>query len=359
MNSKRTILIALSLLLFSVLSYSSEHYARYYGSSFYLSGTDGNFYLSPKYTCLERDDGDIWTDWEGCLDYLPEYLLAIPSSVTARDIDVGTTVTGNIVGISSYAFGEYYDNGSYHIEALELPSTINSISSLPSGLLYLKCAATTPPTLSSDVTIPSTCTIYVPSTKLTTYKSNTYWKAYASQMVGYTSTSSSVTSISITGLTSPMYIGETYSCSATVTPSTATNKTVQWRCTDPSIATISSNGVITPVSQGHALIIAESTDGSHVIASRSFTVVDETVTFKSSVSKMVTGQSFQFTASVTPSTHDQTITWSSSNNSVISIDGNGNAHALAKGFAYIYAESSSGETSSKYVTVSLVSLNYC
>ena len=48
---------------------------------------------------------------------------------------------------------------------------------------------------------------------------------------------------------------------ATISPSYATNKNITWKSSDSSVATVSSSGLVTPVSAGRAYIIATTEDG--------------------------------------------------------------------------------------------------
>jgi hypothetical protein len=54
------------------------------------------------------------------------------------------------------------------------------------GLKELHIKPTTPPTIGQYTfrSLPSDCTIYVPSASLSTYQSTTYWSNFSSQMAG-------------------------------------------------------------------------------------------------------------------------------------------------------------------------------
>ncbi len=58
--------------------------------------------------------------------------------------------------------------------------------------------------------------------------------------------------------------GKTLQVSATVYPSNATNKKLEWVSDDTSVATVDQNGLITAVSEGYTYIIASATDGSGI-----------------------------------------------------------------------------------------------
>lgn len=77
-----------------------------------------------------------------------------------------------------------------------------------------------------------------------------------------------VTGIAVTGITldkteEQLAIGETLNLTATVSPENATNKDIIWSSSDPDIATVSDDGVVTALSEGNVRIIASSNDGDH------------------------------------------------------------------------------------------------
>jgi O-glycosyl hydrolase len=77
----------------------------------------------------------------------------------------------------------------------------------------------------------------------------------------------SVVNVAVTGVTmSPtsatVGVGSTTQLSATVAPSTATNKAVTWTSSNTAIATVNSSGVVTGVAVGTATITVKTTDGN-------------------------------------------------------------------------------------------------
>lgn len=80
-----------------------------------------------------------------------------------------------------------------------------------------------------------------------------------------------VQSVSIS-LSATVKKGNTIQLNAKVLPENATNKTLSWTSDNPSVAVVSSEGLVTAVSAGKATITASSTDGSNVSASCVITV---------------------------------------------------------------------------------------
>lgn len=66
--------------------------------------------------------------------------------------------------------------------------------------------------------------------------------------------------------------GDTYTLSATVSPSNATDKSVTWKSSNTSVATVSTSGKVSAVNAGTATITATANDGSGIKATCSVTV---------------------------------------------------------------------------------------
>lgn len=71
----------------------------------------------------------------------------------------------------------------------------------------------------------------------------------------------SVTSITLTPNNRTIKVGTSFKLNATINPSNATNKTIYFISSDESIATVSSDGVVTAKSKGKVRISAESVNG--------------------------------------------------------------------------------------------------
>ncbi len=92
-------------------------------------------------------------------------------------------------------------------------------------------------------------------------KSNDNTSVYTSFAVNVTEKVSSIVVSATDGKTS-VNINETLQLSAAPQPATATDKTVRWVSSDPSIATVDENGKVTAVSTGYVTISAIANDGS-------------------------------------------------------------------------------------------------
>jgi len=134
---------------------------------------------------------------------------------------------------------------------------------------------------------------------------------------------------------------------ASVLPESATNKVVAWASSNPSVATVNSNGLVTAISPGTATITAMTTDDSNLSASCEVIVNQQVIATAISLNKtnaeLTEGNSMQLTATVLPSdATNKTVAWSTSNSSVATVNSNGLVTAISPGTATITAMTTDG-----------------
>lgn len=141
--------------------------------------------------------------------------------------------------------------------------------------------------------------------------------------------------------------GNSTTISATVYPTNATNKTINWRSANTNIATVS-NGRITAKAKGGTYIYAEATDGSGAYG-RCYVSVTENVLVASVYIDpyeltMTAGESAYLCATVCPPDADnQCLTWESSDWSVATVNPeSGFVYAMNAGEATITATACDG-----------------
>jgi uncharacterized protein YjdB len=136
--------------------------------------------------------------------------------------------------------------------------------------------------------------------------------------------------------------GDTATLTATVSPADATDKTVTWSTSDAAIATVD-NGKVTAVKEGSAKITVTTKDGGKtaectVTVNKKIIAVTG-VTLDKTTANMIVGQTQQLTATVTPAdATDKTVSWSSSNEKIASVDATGKVTAVAAGAVTITAK---------------------
>ncbi len=154
-----------------------------------------------------------------------------------------------------------------------------------------------------------------------------------------------VTGVDIDKSTASMSKGESLVLTATVKPANATDKTVTWTSSNTSVATVS-NGTVKAVGVGSATITVTTHDGSKTAAC-SVSVFKAPIPAKDikldrASAALYEGGSIQLIAILTPSDSTDTVAWKSSNDSVATVDQDGNVKAVSKGTATITASSGGG-----------------
>ena len=154
-------------------------------------------------------------------------------------------------------------------------------------------------------------------------------------------------------------VGESCILTATVNPANATDPSLIWASSNPSVATVTSEGHVTALSVGSAIIIATANDGSGVSATCMLTV-DKTlvtsITLSETELSLEAGQTAQLTATVTPSTAtDQTLTWSSSDPTVATVSATGLVTVIAEGTCTITATTTDGSNLSASCQINALS----
>ena len=135
--------------------------------------------------------------------------------------------------------------------------------------------------------------------------------------------------------------GETATLVATVKPDNATDKTVTWTSDKASVATVDASGKVTAKAEGTATITAKAGDKTATcsVTVKKNVIAVESVTLDITSTILNTGETLTLTATVKPdNATDKTVTWSSSNSSVATVDANGKVTAVAQGTAIVTAK---------------------
>jgi len=150
--------------------------------------------------------------------------------------------------------------------------------------------------------------------------------------------------------------GSTRNLTATISPSNATNKTLEWSTSNSSIATVS-NGVVTAKKGGTCTITARTTDGTNKTATCQVTVTQPVTNIKLNDTSITIPKDSNRTITATISPNDatnRTIEWSTSDSSIATVS-NGVIEAKALGTCTITAKTTDGTNlvASCKVTVTL------
>ena len=150
------------------------------------------------------------------------------------------------------------------------------------------------------------------------------------------------TGITLNSTTLTLNAGGSSTLTATVTPSNATNKTVTWTTSNPSVATVS-GGKVTAVGAGTATITATASGGQKATCTVTVRVPVTGISVSRSTLSLTVGATSTLTATVSPSNaSNKSYSWSSNNNAVATVNSSGLVTAKGNGTATITATTTDG-----------------
>ena len=168
----------------------------------------------------------------------------------------------------------------------------------------------------------------------------------------------SVPTVDVTGVTLnktelSLTVGESATLTATVTPANATDSSVTWHSSNPSVVTVE-NGVVTAKGAGSATVTVTTSNGKTAFCTVTVSVptVDVTgVALNKTELSLTVSESTTLTATVTPANATvKTVTWHSSDTLVVTVK-NGVVTAVGVGTATVTVTTSNGKTAICTVTV--------
>ena len=157
-----------------------------------------------------------------------------------------------------------------------------------------------------------------------------------------------VSAITLNSTEATLTEGETMQLTATVSPANATNTDLVWYSSDEAVATVSTSGLVTAVAAGTAVIGAKANDGSGVEALCSITVEPKvylvaTITLSNTEATILEGETLQLSATVSPdNATNPSLTWTSSNAEVATVDESGVVTAVSAGESVITVKANDG-----------------
>ena len=177
-----------------------------------------------------------------------------------------------------------------------------------------------------------------------------------------------VTKIPVTGITIPNEVsllkGESYAIDSTISPSNASNKNITWTSSNTSVATVSSSGVVKAVGTGRAVITAKTSDGGYTDTCNIYVTQKVTgVKITTTDTKVAVGKTKTLIANVFPTdATNRSVTWSSSNTSVVTVTQTGVIKGIKSGSATITVTTADGGYTAScnvnvYIAVTGVKLN--
>ena len=145
--------------------------------------------------------------------------------------------------------------------------------------------------------------------------------------------------------------GEAYQLVATVLPEDATDKSLTWVSSDSEIVSVDENGVITALRAGEATITVNTAiEGISAECKVTVKVSSAEVVLDKQSAELYCGETLELTATVLPEdTTDKGLIWTSSDETVATVDENGKVTAHEKGEATITAKTKDNGNSAECV----------
>ena len=156
-----------------------------------------------------------------------------------------------------------------------------------------------------------------------------------------------VESVSLSKTTLSIEEGGEQTITVTISPSNATNKKYTLTSSDSNILTVDENGKVKAIKSGEATITVTTTDGNKT-ASCKVTVTPkvipaEKINLEKSELSLEEGSEVTITYTLTPeNATDTSVTWSSSDSTVVAVDENGKLTAVMEGEAIVTAATADG-----------------
>jgi len=155
-----------------------------------------------------------------------------------------------------------------------------------------------------------------------------------------------VSGTSMSKASTTLSVGDSETLQATILPASATNKTVKWASSNPSIATVSSLGLVRGVAAGEATITATSAANpavSDICIVTVYAVPVASVSLNKTSISIVAGTTEILQAAILPdNATNKNVNWASSNTSIATVSSAGIVTGVALGAATITAATQDG-----------------
>lgn len=134
---------------------------------------------------------------------------------------------------------------------------------------------------------------------------------------------------------------------ASIMPSDATDKKVTWESSDTSVASVDENGTVTPCGVGTATVTVTTNDGGFkaecIVRVTIYDVPVRAVFIENAIEALRINGDYRLTAYVYPeNARNKSVSWSSSDPNVVTVDANGNLRGISEGNAMIAVTSNNG-----------------
>lgn len=171
------------------------------------------------------------------------------------------------------------------------------------------------------------------------------YKVSASRTISFRLKPIEVTQVKLDKDNLSMDINEVKQLKATIKPNNATNMDIKWTSSDENVAKVDNKGKVKAIATGTAIITAKTNNEKEAtcnvtVSEKVIETVEATkIQLDSEKFTIYKGETKQLKATIEPkNVTNKTVTWSSSNTKVATVDKNGKIKAIAAGTATITAK---------------------
>ena len=209
------------------------------------------------------------------------------------------------------------------INSIFIGSEITSLGQLGAKPTIVNCYAKIPPTCMDNTFYSYDGELHVPASSTTAYITADYWQYFSNLVNDLTD------KVSLDITSADLIQWETLDLTATVNPSSSE---LIWSTTNPLVATVDENGVVTALKEGECEIFATLASNYAVYASCHITVSypEITLSLNNDSIEMNLGEENTLAVDITPDNTGLTPTWTSSDVSVATVE-NGVVSAVGEG----------------------------
>lgn len=299
------------------------------------------FYISERYNVFISYTDEFGASQYRCLLKDGTVINPIPGTYVLTNLSEAEELTITVSGYYTIAYDPTVKNGKYlpYTRFYELNSVVHSSQ-----------FEEIPLTIDLKLNAGDTLKIYAVAEEFTA-KTYTYVITYNGPAVDVTGVTLNKTELSLkAGLESETLI-------ASVNPADASDKHVVWESSDETVATVNANGLVTALKAGTAIITVTTLDGGFT-ASCTVTVdivhVEGITLSETEAELTVGGSALTLSCTFNPEyPSDKSVTWSTSDSGVVTVNTNGRVTAVGVGTATVTATSVSDPTVSATCTVTV------